>query len=99
MYSYRSSQLFCNTSKTTGPFRRVRPCVSTHLEVATADEKRGVDGSLDVLEDVVERVGDDASQLGRITIALHRVRLAASSLLWLKKNKREAGWGHVRRRG
>lgn len=61
-------------------FRFHSDSVSLHLEIAAPDEVRGVDAALDVLEDVIERVRNNASQLRRVVIPLHCMCFPATSL-------------------
>ena len=57
-------------------------------------------GDRDLVEDLLERVGDDAAQLGRVGVALHRVRLARARLPVRKDGRVEAvEHGLDRRRG
>lgn len=60
-----------------------------YLEIAAADEKHGVDATLDVLEDVIERMRNNASQLRRVVVSLHGVSFSAPSLAPCDENNKK----------
>lgn len=62
----------------------IRP--QSYLKVRAADKIGSADAPGDILEDMVERVRDDAAQLRWIAVALHGMRLTASGL-WMTQSK------------